>query len=92
MANSVPLRAMIVIVSIIIAVVAAFYASLLPEFPMFSWASKAVPALSSLTAKYQDSSKNLAMPQRAPVYFLSHGGVRFYISKIKPLGRQSIVL
>lgn len=65
---------MIVIVSIIIAVVAAFYASLLPEFAMFSRASKAVPALASLTAKYQDSSKNLAMPQRAPVYFLSHGG------------------
>lgn len=75
---------MIVIISIIIALVAAFYASLLPEIPMFSRASssKAVPAaISSLTAKLQDSTSNniTTVSGRAPVYFLSHGGVRSYI-------------
>lgn len=70
---------MIVIFSIVVAVVAAFYASLLPEIPMFSRASKAVPALSSLTGKLQDSStKSGIKSPRAPVYFLSHGGVRSY--------------
>lgn len=70
---------MIVIFSIVVAMVAAFYASLLPDIPIFSRASKAVPALTSLKGKLHDSTKNGAMPQRAPVYFLSHGGVRSYI-------------
>lgn len=80
MANPGPLRAMIVIFSIIVALVAAFYASLLPEIPMFFRTSSkaAVPALTSLTGKLQDSTKNGTISQRAPVYFLSHGGVRSY--------------
>lgn len=70
-------RAFVAVFSVIVALVAAYYSSLLPELPMFSRASKAVqrPVLSNFTPKAQYSSTNSTMATRPPVYFFSHGGV-----------------
>lgn len=61
--------------SIVVALVAAFYASLLPELPVASQVSKAAAALSSLSSKIKPSTSNVTMASRPPVYFFSHGGV-----------------
>lgn len=75
MATSGPLRVVIVIVSIAVALLAAFYASLLPELPVPSQVSEAVAALSSLRSKPELLTTDVTMPSRPPVYFFSHGGV-----------------
>ncbi|KAJ4386666.1 hypothetical protein N0V93_009564 [Gnomoniopsis smithogilvyi] len=70
-------RALVAVFSVIVALVAAYYSSLLPELSMFSRASKALqrPALSNFTSNTQFSSlKNSTMASRPPVYFFSHGG------------------
>lgn len=67
------------IISIAVALVAAFYASLLPELPVPSQVSKAVAALSSLRSEAELPTTNVTMASRPPVYFFSHGGVCYGI-------------
>lgn len=74
MAASGPLRVVVVIISIAVALVAAFYASLLPELLLPSQVSKAAAALSSLRSKAGLPTTNVTMASRPPVYFFSHGG------------------
>lgn len=75
MASSGPLRVVVTITSIVVALVAAFYASLLPELSVPSQVSKVAAALSGLKSKIQLSTSNVTMASRPPVYFFSHGGV-----------------
>lgn len=75
MATSGPLRVVVAIISIAVALVAAFYASLLPELPVPSQVSKAAAALSGLKSKVELSPSRVTMASRPPVYFFSHGGV-----------------
>lgn len=77
MASQMSTRALIAIFSVVIAIVAAYYSSLLPELPSFSRASKAVqhPVVSDFTSKTHDTSGNSTIATRPPVYFFSHGGV-----------------
>lgn len=70
----VPNRAIVAVLSIIVAVVAALYTSLLPPLAIFWRASKAAAALSNLPSKAQYTAGNVSMAPRAPVYFFSHGG------------------
>lgn len=76
MASTGPLRVVVAITSIVVALVAAFYASLLPELPVPSQLSQAVSALSRLRSKAELSTTGVTMAARPPVYFFSHGGVR----------------
>lgn len=87
MATSGPLRVVAVIISIVVALVAAFYASLLPELPVPSQVSKAAAALSSLRIKAELPTTNVTMASRPPVYFFSHGGVCHEIPAIKILDK-----
>lgn len=73
-----PLRFVVAIASILVALVAAFY-SLLPGLPVPSQVPKAATALSRLGSQSAVSSANVTMPFRPPVYFFSHGGVRTLI-------------
>lgn len=84
MASSGPLRVVVAITSIGVALVAAFYASLLPELPVPSQVSKVAAALSGLKSKVQLSTSNVIMASRAPVYFFSHGGVCHQIPYFRP--------
>lgn len=70
-------RALIAVFSVVVALVAAYYSSLLPELPIFSRTSKPLqdPVLSNFTSKAHYSSENLTIATRPPVYFFSHGGV-----------------
>lgn len=78
MASQMSTRALIAIFSVIVALVAAYYSSLLPELPSFSRASEAVQhtVVSDFTSKTHYSSGNSTIATRPPVYFFSHGGVR----------------
>lgn len=71
--------------SIVVALAAAFYASLLPELPVPSQVAKAATALSNLSSRIKSSTTNVTMAPRPPVYFFSHGGVRretLYLSSV----------
>lgn len=72
------LRVAVAIVSILVALAAAFH-SLLPRLPVPEQVSKAATALSRFTSQNAISSTNVTMPFRPPVYFFSHGGVRTQI-------------
>ncbi|KAJ0123502.1 hypothetical protein J7T55_011967 [Diaporthe amygdali] len=74
MANQGPLRFVVVVGSIVVALAAAFYASLLPELPVPSQVAKAATALSNLSSRIKSSTTNVTMASRPPVYFFSHGG------------------
>lgn len=74
MAAQGPLRVVVALVSILIALAAAFYASLLPELPVPSQLSKVATALSSFRSQSRVPNTEMTMSSRPPVYFFSHGG------------------
>lgn len=83
-----PARAIFAIVSILVAVAAVLYASLLPDIPPMRWrASKITPALSNLTSKFHRTADgaNATMATKPPVYFFSHGGPDVMYKKDHPV-------
>lgn len=95
MATQGPLRVVIAIVSIVVALVAAFYASLLPGLPAPSQVSKAATAAALWRSRSRSqsglSNTRVTISSRPPVYFFSHGGVGFEVPSFPFLNAKANV-